>query len=125
MPIVSFSDEDIKSGYLVKNPGRFNYEISDIKQKPAKTDGSPVYQFIFKGMDGEMAGVLVVVGISSKAKWLLVPLFRAANGGKELEKDYQYNTDDLKGVVISAMTSRGQTDQGTYFNALGDYLPAQ
>lgn len=125
MPVVNFSDEDIKSGFLVQNPGRYNYQLVKTTVKPAKSDGSDNYVFQFKGLTGEMTGVVVFVQISSKAKWLLAPIFKAANGGKELEKGVGYNTDDLADVILSAMTTRGQRDDGSYFNALGDWQPAK
>jgi hypothetical protein len=124
MPAITFSNEDIKAGYLVQNPGRFKYEISNIKSKPAKTDGSPNYTIQFKGLDGEMEGVVVFVMISSKAPWLLAPIFKAASGG-ELVPGKNYELDDLKGVVLSAMTVRGQREDGSQFNNLTDYRPVE
>jgi|WetSurMetagenome_2_1015567.scaffolds.fasta_scaffold404833_1 hypothetical protein len=125
MPTVSFSDEDIKSGFLVQTPGRYNYELTKVKTKAAKTDGSPNYILQFKGLNGEMEGVVVFVQISSKAKWLLAPIFRAANNGEPLEKDKSYEIDDLVGCTFSAMTSRGQSEQGNYFNNLSDWKPVE
>lgn len=122
---MNFSDADIKSGFLVKNPGRYNYVLKEVKTKAAQTDGSPNYIFVFEGTSGEMLGVPVTVMISSKAKWLLPPIFKAANGGKDLEAGTEYNTDDLVGVNFSAYTSRGSRQDGSPFNQLGDWMPAQ
>src|SRR5574343_965537 len=118
---VSFPDEDIKSGFLVKTPGRYKYELVKIKTKPARTDGSPNYVMQFKGLDGEMEGVVVFVQISSKAKWLLAPIFRAANNGEALSTEQEYEIDDLVGCQFSAMTTRGQSEPGNYFNNLSDW----
>jgi hypothetical protein len=123
MPKVNFSNEDIKAGFLVQNPGRYEYVIERITVKPAKSDGSPNYTFLFKGKSGEMDGVPVFVMISSKAGWLLTPIFKAANGGKPLETGVEYDTDDLVGVSLSAMTTRGQREDGSPFNMLSDYMP--
>ena len=123
MPVMKFTDEDIKAGFLVQNPGRYNYEIVDIKEKPAKSDGSPNYTFVCVGLSGEMKGVRVFVMASSKAGWLITPIFKAANNGVPLEAGRDYNTDDLKGVKVSAMTVRGQRDDGSYFNSLVDWKP--
>ena len=123
MPKVHFSNEDIKAGFLVQNPGRYEYVIEKVIVKPAKSDGSPNYTFLFKGKSGEMDGVPVFVMISSKAGWLLTPIFKAANGGKPLDADAEYDTDDLVGVSLSAMTTRGQREDGSPFNMLSDYMP--
>jgi hypothetical protein len=123
MPKVSFSNEDIKAGFLVQNPGRYEYTIKRVTVKPAKSDGSPNYTFLFQGTSGEMEGVPVFVMISSKAGWLLTPIFKAANGGKPLESGTDYDTDDLLGVSLSAMTTRGQREDGSPFNMLSDYMP--
>jgi len=69
MPIVKFTNEDIKSSYLVVNPDWYDYEISKVTEKPAKSDGSPNYWITFKGQSGEMEGVLVTKLYSSKAGW--------------------------------------------------------
>lgn len=123
MPAIKFTEEDVKAGYLVKTPGRYKYELSNIKTKAARTDGSPNYIFVFKGLEGEMAGVAVFYMASSKAQWLIAPLVKAANGGEEPTPGVEYDLDSLKGVVLTAMTTRGQRDDGTYFNALGDFQP--
>jgi hypothetical protein len=125
MPAITFTDEDIKAGFLVQNPGRYKYELSNVKVKPAKTDGSPNYTFVFKGLDGEMAGVSVFYMASSKAGWLIAPIVKAANGGKAPVPGQKYEIDDLKGVVLTAMTARGQREDGTYFNSLSDFKPVE
>jgi hypothetical protein len=118
MPVMKFTEADIKSGFLVQNPGRYNYEILDVTSKPAKTDQSPNYTFRVRGLNGEMKDVVIFIQISSKAPWLLMPIFKAANGGKDLVEGQEYNTDDLKNVRLSAMTNRGTREDGSQLNNL-------
>lgn len=122
MPAIRFSDQDIKAGFLVKNPGRYNYMLADYKTKAAKTDGSTNYILRFVGLNGEMKDVPVFVIISSKAQWLWTPIFTAANGGKELVPDQDYDIDTLKDIRLSAVTNRGTRD-GIQFNQLQDWKP--
>jgi hypothetical protein len=124
MPAISFSNDDIKAGYLIQNPGRYKYELTKIKVKPAKTDGSPNYVFQFKGLDGEMEGVVVFVMLSSKASWLIAPIVKACNGGV-LEAGVEYNVEDLAGCQVTAMTTRGTRDDGGMFNSLNDFKPVE
>lgn len=124
MPKIKFSNDDIKSGFLVKTPGHYTYEIQGITTKPSSTDGSPNYTFRFKGLNGEMEGVTVFVMISSKASWLMAPIFKAANNGT-LDPNAEYDPEDLKGVRISAMTTRGTRQDGSLQNVLSDYRPVE
>lgn len=118
MPVVSFSDEDLKAGHQVENPGFYEYDITKYDVRPAGTDGSPNYIVTFVGQSGEMAGVRVSALFSSKAKFAYMPLFKAANGGK-LEKGVDYDWDNLVGCRIKAWTKRGDR----FPNELGDFRP--
>lgn len=121
---IKFSNDDIKAGYLVKTPGVYNYQIEKITEKPSGTDGTPNYTFRFKGLNGEMEGVVVFVMLSSKATWLLAPIFKAANNG-ELSSDSEYDVKDLEGCTVSAMTSRGTDNNGNLRNNLAGFAPAK
>ena len=124
MAKIKFSNDDIKSGFLVKTPGHYTYEIQKVTSKPASTDGSPNYLFRFKGLNGEMEGVTVFVQISSKASWLMAPIFKAANNGV-LDPEVEYDPEDLVGIQISAMTTRGTRQDGSLQNVLSDYRPVE
>lgn len=124
MPKVKFTAEDLKSSYLVQNPDWYVYEIIKITEKPAKSDGSPNNWITFKGESGEMAGVLVTKCYSSKAGWALVPLVKAANGGKEPSAESDFELDDLLKVKVQAMTRRGDFN-GSVVNDLVDFRPVQ
>lgn len=125
MPKIKFSNDDIKSGFLVKTPGVYKYSIEKVTEKPASTDGSTNYTFRFKGLNGEMEGVTVFVMISSKASWLLAPIFRACLNGQELDPEKDYDPQDLVGCTIQAMTSRGTDNNGNIRNNLSGYSPAE
>ena len=122
MPIVKFTNEDIKSSYLVVNPDWYDYEISKVTEKPAKSDGSPNYWITFRGKSGEMEGVLVTKLYSSKAGWAMVPLIKAVNNGKEPGAETPFELNDLIGVSVTAMTRRGDFN-GSSINDLVDFRP--
>ena len=115
---VKFTEEDLKSGYQVQNPGFFDYEITKISSKPANTDGSPNYFVTFLGESGEMAGVRVTMMYSSKARFAFMPLFKAANGGV-VERDHEYSWDNLVGCKVKGWTKRGDR----YPNEITDFRP--
>ena len=71
-----------------------------------------------------MEGVVVFVMLSSKATWLLAPIFKAANNG-ELSSDSEYDVKDLEGCTVSAMTSRGTDNNGNLRNNLAGFAPAK
>ena len=121
--MIRFSQADIKAGYLVQEPGWFDYIIKDHKTKPAKSDGSANHLFFFEGQSGEMQGVTVVKLYSSKVPAFMVPLFKAANGGKDLDENTEYNEADLVGVALQAYTKRGQNQEGSPINDLVDFRP--
>lgn len=118
MPIVSFTEEDIKSGYQVQNPGFYEYEVVKVETKPASTDGSPNYIVALLGQSGEMSGVRVTTLFSSKAKFAFIGLFKAANGG-QIEKGKDYDWDQLIGCKVKAWTKRGDR----FPNELTDFRP--
>ena len=122
MPVVNFTEEDIKSSYLVQNPDWYVYEITKITEKPARSDGSPNNWITFKGQTGEMKGVLVTKCYSSKAGWALVPLVKAC--GVEPAQGQSFELDNLKGVQVQAMTRRGDFN-GSVVNDLVDFRPVQ
>jgi hypothetical protein len=124
MPVVKFTNEDIKSSYLVQTPDWYDYEVTKVTEKPAKSDGSPNYWITFKGQSGEMEGVLVTKLYSSKAGWAMVPLIKAVNGGKEPVSDTPFELNDLVGVKVSSMTRRGDFN-GTTINDLVDFRPVR
>ena len=124
MPVVNFTEEDIKSSYLVQNPDWYVYEITKITEKPARSDGSPNNWITFKGQTGEMKGVLVTKCYSSKAGWALIPLVKACNGGKDVTAETEFELNDLVGVRVQGMTRRGDFN-GSVVNDLVDFRPVQ
>lgn len=126
MPKVKFTNEDLKSSYLVQNPDWYDYEISKVTEKPAKSDGSPNYWITFKGVGAgqEMNGVLVTKLYSSKAGWAMVPLMKAINSGKEPLPETEFELNDLVGIKVTAMTRRGDFN-GSTINDLVDFRPVR
>jgi len=123
MTMINFSESEIKAGYLVQTPDWYDYVIKDHKEKPAKTDGSANHIFIFEGQNGEMSGVPVVKLYSSKVAAFMVPLFKAANGGKDLTPGAGIDPNDLVGITLQAYTKRGQNQEGSPINDLVDFRP--
>ena len=84
MPVVTFSKDDIKSSHLVDQPGWYEYEIKKVNPKPAKSDSASTnYWVTFRGLSGEMEGVLVTEMWNSKASWAMVSLYRATHNGDD------------------------------------------
>jgi hypothetical protein len=88
------------------------------------SDGSPNDWITFKGVSGEMLGVLVTKCYSSKAGWALLPLVKACNGGKDVPPGVDFELNDLVGVRVSSMTRRGDFN-GSVINDLVDFRPVK
>lgn len=125
MSLISFSESELKAGYLVRNPAFYDYEVTDFKEKPASTDGSPNYIWFFKGLSGEMSDVPVFKLISSKMKNDLLNIMKAFNGGKDLTPGQTLDPAETKGIRIQAYTKRGQDQNGKTINDLTDFRPKE
>lgn len=123
MSLISFTDSELKAGYLVQNPNFYEYVVTDFKEKPANTDGSPNYIWFLKGLSGEMEEVPVVKFCSSKMKTDLLNIMKAFNGGKDPAPGQTMDPKDTIGIHVEAYTKRGQDQNGKSINELTDFRP--
>lgn len=122
---IKFSAAAIKANFLVQNPGWFTYKCTDVKKKPSADGQSINYFYIFEGKNGEMEGVQVTHMANSKADWIHYPIFKAANGGKDLPPDTEVNPEDMKDVVLEGFTKRGERQDGTPQNSIVEWRPVK
>ncbi len=122
---IKFSASAIKANFLVQNPAFYQYKCTAVKNKPTQAGDSKNYFYIFEGLNGEMEGVPVTHMANEKADWLHYPIFKAANGGKDLASDTEVNPEDMEGIVIEAFTKRGARQDGTPQNTLVEFRPVQ
>lgn len=120
---IRFSASAIKANFLVENPDWYAYKCVDVKKKPSAAGDSTNYFYIFEGQNGEMTGVQVTKLASEKADWVHYPIFKAANGGKDLPPDTEVNPEDMKDVMLEAFTKRGARQDGTPMNDLVEFRP--
>lgn len=118
-----FSPQAIKASFLVENPGWYHYEITKVTSKPSEKGDSTNYFVVFEGRNGEMQDVPVTVLVNSKADWVALPIFTAANEGNKPEADKEYSFDDLKNIHMEAFTKRGTRQDGTPCNNLVEFRP--
>lgn len=124
MPVITFTQDDIRSSHLVEKPDWYDYEIKKVSQKPAKTDGSVNNWVTFRGLSGEMEGVLVTEMWSSKAGWAMIGLYRGTHNGENPKAGDTLDFNDLVGIKLRAMTVRGDKF-GAIGNCLKDYRPLE
>jgi hypothetical protein len=119
---IKFSQKAIKQNFLVQNPDWYKFKITDVKDKPAST-GSKNYFYIFEGLEGEMEGVQVSKMANENADWIHYPIFKAANGGKDLTPGTEVEPSDMAGIVMEAYCKRGARQDGSPMNDLVDFRP--
>lgn len=124
MPVITFTQQDIKSSHIVEKPDWYEYEIKKVSSKPAKTDGSANYWVTFRGLNGEMEDVLVTEMWSSKAGFAMVPLYRGTHGGEDPKAGDSLDFNELVGIKLRAMTVRGDKF-GSIGNCLKDFRPLE
>lgn len=124
MPVVTFTKDDIRSSHLVEKPDWYGYEIVKVNPKPAKSDGSTNYWITFRGLDGEMEGVLVTEMWNIKAPWSMVNLYRGTHGGNDPKAGEEFKLEDTLNIKLQAYTNRGDKF-GTIANCLKDFRPLQ
>lgn len=123
MAMIKFSAKAIRANFLVEHPDWYKYQITKILEKPSDDGQSTNFILIFTGQNGEMAGVDVSKLINEKADWIFYPVFKAANGGKDLAPDTEVNPNDLLNIQLEAYTKRGARRDGTPMNDLVDFRP--
>lgn len=123
MSLISFSESELKAGYLVQNSDWYDFEVTEYKEKPATTDGSPNHIWFLKGLSGEMDQVPVFKLISSKMKTDLLNIMKAFNGGIAPAPGQTMDPKDTVGLKVQAYTKRGQDQNGKTINDLVDFRP--
>lgn len=122
---IRFSAAAIKANFLVENPDWYTYKCVEVRTKKSSDGNSTNYFYIFEGQNGEMTGVQVSHLANEKADWIHYPIFKAANGGKDLPADTEVNPEDMKDVVLEAFTKRGARQDGTPMNSLVEFRPVK
>lgn len=122
MPLpVRFTKDDFLMGKVIK-PGHYHALISNIIVKPAKSDGSNVYNINCKIVQpGEFKGVPVIDYMSEKAMGMGgIRFVRAANGGTEPSPEQTYDFDNAKGKIVKIHISNNLYN-GRVTNTIDDY----
>lgn len=120
MPAVRFSQQDFLASKVVK-PGRYHAIVKAVTQKAASTDGSAVYkpQLIIVE-PGEYKGVPLTDNFSEKAMGAAIRYVQACLGGKEPDKDTNYELANGVGKILRVQTSN-QLYNGRITNKIDDY----
>lgn len=124
MPRIQLTEDDVKAGNVVKQPGWFTFQIGDTKEKPAKTDGSTVYTVSLKVIDGpdpDMIGSVVFKTYSEKALWRTKKFF-AALGADVSKPGITLDFDECKNMKVQGYLQRGKNnDNGEDTNDVSDF----
>jgi len=125
--LISFSESDIKAGYLVQEPNWYDYKILTCRENLSKKGTSTNYFVSLRGESGEMNGVefQIMLNTSEGFRGKIIRLFQAANGGNELTAGKPYNWKDVIGLTISGYTLRGLDQNGNSINDVSDFRPKQ
>ena len=121
MPTVRFSNDDFLMGKLIK-PGHYHALIRSIVTKPAKSDGSAVYNINLKVVEpGDFNGVPLTDYMSEKAIGIGgIRFVRACNGGNEPKANESYELSNGVGKVVKIHVSNGLYN-GRPTNNVDDY----
>lgn len=125
MGAIRFSEGTLKAGFLVENPGVYEFELTQHKEMPSKSGTSTNHILTWTGRSGEMSEVPVTMFINEAADWVALPIWQAALHPKQVEKDAAYNWDDLVGIHLKAVCKRGERfgSNGVIENQLSDFRP--
>ncbi len=98
---VRFSKDDFLVGKQVK-PGYYHALVKGIVSKPAKSDGSAVYNIQLKILTpGDYYGIPLIDYMSEKAMGMgAIRFIRACNNGEEPKADTGYDLDNGKGKIV-------------------------
>ena len=120
---IRFSKEAIKAGFLVENPGVYEFELTGHRELPATT-GSVNHLLTWTGRSGEMDGVPVTMLINENASWVALPIWQAILHPKPPVEDEDYNWEDAIGVHLKALCKRGtRYGSNATENQLSDFRP--
>jgi len=125
--LITFSDSDVKAGYLVQEPGWYDYKILSARENPSKSGETTNYFVEVRGESGEMKDVefTIMFNTHKAFRGKITRLFVAANGGNDLAPGKAYNWKDVIGITLQGYTQRGQDQNGNPVNDIPDFRPRQ
>jgi len=126
--LITFSDEDVKSGYVLQGePGWFDLKVLEVRKNDAKSGKSVNYFVKVRGEEGELKSVIwtVMFNTSDGFRDKIKRFFVACNGGNDLQAGKTYNWNDTVGVLVRGYVQRGQDQNGNSINDVPDFRPKQ
>lgn len=120
---VNISESDSKLGYLVQNPGWFQYKTISVSDKPSEKGDTHNYFVEVRGLDKEMTEVSFIrlFNTSKGFKSAIVSYFKANNSGVVPPGDYDF--EDTVGMEWEGYTERGKDGNGNIINDIKDFRP--
>lgn len=122
MPLpVRFTKDDFLMGKTIK-PGHYHALVKNIISKPAKSDGSAVYNINLKIVTkGDYFGIPVTDFLSEKAIGIGgIAFVKATNNGVEPQADQTYDFDNARGKIVKVHISNNLYN-GRITNVVDDY----
>jgi len=121
VPTIRFSQDDFLMGKVIR-PAHYHAMIKSIVTKPAKSDGSAVYNINMKIVEpGDFKGVPITDWLSEKALGIGGRrLVRACNGGVEPKPEENYELNNGVGKIVKIHVSNGLYN-GRVTNNVDDY----
>lgn len=120
MAKVNFTEDDAQRGKAVDEAGWHPVKVEKHSQVAAKTDGSDLFKYSLKVIDGKYKGKTLFCQFSAKAMGFMIP-FAEATGTKVGPKGLAgYDTENPVGKTLEVYV-KPELYQGKMQNNVADY----
>lgn len=124
MAKVRFTEEDVNRGKAFDEPAWVRVEITKHEEVPAKTDGSKLWKYQYKVLEGKYKGSTIFDQFSEKAMSFMINFAKATAGPdvigpKGSLKDFD---TDQKGKTLEVYV-KPEPYEGKMQNKVKDYRP--
>lgn len=122
MAKVRFTAEDVNRGKAFEEAGWHPVKVEKHEEVAAKTDGSALFKYRYKVLDGKYKGVTLFDQFSEKAMGFMIPLARATGTNVGPNGLDNYDTNNPVGKTLEVYV-KPEPYEGKMQNKVKDYRP--
>lgn len=122
MAKVNFSEDDVNRGKVVEEAGWLPAKIEKHEEVAAKTDGSKLFKYRARVLEGKYKGMVLFFQFSEKAMGFMIPFAKAGGANVGPKGLAGYDTEANVGKTMEFYVKPG-VYEGKAQNDVSDFRP--